>query len=65
VDSSAVGFAAFWAAFGSVLSAGLGSRPAAQEALREWAADPATALRWRVGFDVCFASSTTPGRSDG
>ena len=65
VDSSAVGFAAWWAAFGPLLFAGLRSRPAAQEALREWAADPETAVRWRAGFDVCFASASMGGRADG
>jgi SAM-dependent methyltransferase len=62
--TDAVGFAAWWAAFGSLLCAGLRARPAAEEALREWAADPATASRWRAGFEICFASSSTVGRAD-
>jgi SAM-dependent methyltransferase len=62
--SDSIGFAAWWAAFGSVLHAGLRSRPAAQEALREWAADPATAARWRAGFEICFASSATASPAD-
>ena len=65
VTSDAVGFAAWWRAFGSLLCLGLRSRPGAQQALLEWAADPQTAQRWSAGFDVCFASSATPGRSDG
>jgi SAM-dependent methyltransferase len=63
--SDAMGFAAWWEAFGTVLCGGLGSRPAALEALREWAADPATAARWRAGFEICFASATTVSRADG
>lgn len=63
--TDAVGFDAWWAAFGSVLCAGLRWRPAAEEALREWAADPATSSRWRAGFEICFASSSTVGRADG
>jgi SAM-dependent methyltransferase len=63
--SDAIGFAPWWAAFGSVLCAGLSSRPAAQEALREWAADPATAVSWRAGFEICFASSATASLADG
>ena len=58
VASDVLGFSAWWAAFGSLLCAGLRSRPSAQEALQEWAADPATASRWRAGFDVCFASAS-------
>ncbi|HTO95665.1 MAG TPA: methyltransferase [Myxococcales bacterium] len=57
ISSDALGFASWWAAFGSLLCAGLRSRPSAQEALEEWARDPATATRWRAGFDVCFASA--------
>lgn len=63
--SDSIGFAAWWSAFGAVLYAGLHSRPAAQEALREWAADPATAARWRAGFEICFASSASVSRADG
>jgi hypothetical protein len=63
--SDAIGFAAWWAAFGSLLCAGLRSRPAAEEALREWAADPATASRRRAGFEICFASSARVERADG
>jgi SAM-dependent methyltransferase len=59
VASDVLGFSAWWAAFGSLLCAGLRSRPSAQEALQEWAADPATAARWRAGFDVCFASASS------
>ena len=64
VSSDAVGFAAFWDSFGSLLCLGLGARPAAQEALREWAADPSTATAWRAGFEVCLASAETAVRAD-
>jgi SAM-dependent methyltransferase len=62
--SDAIGFGAWWAAFGSVLYAGLRARPAAQEALRDWAADPGTAARWRAGFEICFASSAAASPVD-
>lgn len=62
--SDAIGFAVWWSAFGSLLQAGLRSRPAAQEALREWAADPQTAARWRAGFEICFASSAAASPTD-
>ena len=65
VTSDAIGFAAWWSAFGSLLCAGLRSRPAAQEALREWGADPTTAAGWRAGFEVCFASSSAVRPADG
>ena len=62
--SDGLGFSTWWTAFGSVLLAGLGSRPAAQDAVREWAADPATPSRWRAGFEICFASSATVSPAD-
>ncbi len=64
VASDVVGFAGWWRAFGSVLFYGLRARPSAQQALAEWAADPETPLRWRAGFEVCFASSAMPGAAD-
>jgi SAM-dependent methyltransferase len=65
VDSRATGFGAWWSAFGSLLSAGLASRPAAQEALLEWGTNPATGDSFRAGFEVCFASSGSVGRTGG
>jgi hypothetical protein len=65
VTTDALGFEAWWAAFGSLLCAGLGARPSAQEALRDWAKDPATPRIWRAGFEVVFASSDGPARVDG
>jgi SAM-dependent methyltransferase len=64
VASDTVGFNAWWRAFGSLLCVGLRSRPSAQEALLEWAADPHTAGHWRAGFDVCFASTAATEPAD-
>lgn len=65
VDSRTTGFGAWWSAFGSPLSAGLASRPAAQEALLEWGTHPATGDSFRAGFEVCFASSGSVRRASG
>jgi SAM-dependent methyltransferase len=64
-DSRATGFDGWWSAFGSLLCAGLDSRPSAQEALREWASDPRTPGAFAMGFDVCFASSGSGGDPGG